>query len=106
MTYNILTPETDTSCHFFGGISRNFQTEDKNFSAWMLAQSSPIMTEDKRIVEASQRMILHDPDTPFMPIKADAGVFRARRLIDQMLAAEANDQSGPAQPQSAQQSHA
>ena len=99
MTYNIATPETDTSCHFFGAISRNFQIEDKNFSQWMLAQSAPIVAEDKRIVEASQRMILHDPDVPFMPIKADAGVALARRLVEQMLAAEAKNLTGVAQPE-------
>jgi vanillate O-demethylase monooxygenase subunit len=101
MTYNLLTPETETSCFFFGAMSRNFQIADAAFGEWLLKSAAPIVDEDKRIVEASQRMILHDPSARFMPIKADAGVFQARRLIDQLLDAEAKQSAvGAAPPES------
>jgi phenylpropionate dioxygenase-like ring-hydroxylating dioxygenase large terminal subunit len=90
MTYDILTPETDTSCFFFGAMSRNYQIHDAEFSESLRTSVVPLIAEDKNIVEATQKGLTRAPDAKCVAINADTGLFQARRMLDELLAAEAH----------------
>src|SRR3546814_20953616 len=52
---HIITPETETSCHYFYGASRNFGQDDAEIDDGVRAwQSRALNPEDKGIVEAIQ----------------------------------------------------
>src|SRR3546814_12224868 len=52
---HIITPETETSCHYFYGASRNFGQDDAEIDDGVRAwQSRALNQEDKGIVEAIQ----------------------------------------------------
>src|SRR3546814_12000836 len=52
---HIITPETETSCHYFYGASRNFGQDDAEIDDGVRAwQSRALHQEEKGIVEAIQ----------------------------------------------------
>ncbi len=53
---HILTPETETSCHYFFGSSRNFGIDDPEMDDVLRAwQAQALVREDKVVVEAIER---------------------------------------------------
>lgn len=53
---HILTPETETSCHYFFGSSRNFGIDDPGMDEVLRAwQAQALVREDKVVVEAIER---------------------------------------------------
>jgi hypothetical protein len=56
----------------------------------MLAdQISVAFEEDRRMIEAQQKIVLENPDKPMLAIAADAGPLLVRQRIAEMLKAEA-----------------
>lgn len=71
---HILTPETETSCHYFYGSSRNFGLDDPEIDEVLRAwQRQALNLEDKLVVEAIQQR---------------AGYVRANGLRPAMLACD------------------
>ena len=92
MGTHIVTPETESSCHYFFGVSRNFAVNDpavdEIFRAW---QKQALLAEDKPMVEAIQRhgpAILERSLKPAM-LACDGAAVRVSREIDLLLRAEA-----------------
>ncbi len=91
---NALTPETERSTHYFWALTRSFETEDEALSKTLEEQIYKIFNEDRGMLEQQQRMIETDPlRRPLLSTNCDAGGVAARRIIDQLLAAEARPQA-------------
>ena len=82
---NAMTPETDTSCHYHWAVARDFEVANRDMTALMQAETVKAFTEDKVMVEAQQRTIAFEPDSPFVSVVGDAGGVQARRLVDELV---------------------
>jgi len=87
-----LTPETDTSTHYFPFFSRDFRREDDAFSAEIAARNMLVAREDQAAVEAIESSLAMIGDAPLdTPLPHDEIGLRARRQMAMMIAAEARE---------------
>jgi vanillate O-demethylase monooxygenase subunit len=88
---NLLTPETDTSTHYFWSVVRQFNLDDQELSDYIRKGISRTFDQDRDVLEAQQRMIGPDPDQATFPvsIRVDAGPIQGRKLLQGMIAREA-----------------
>ena len=82
-----MTPETETSCHYFWGMARDFDADDAGFTARFKRQQGGVFAEDIEILEAQQKSIAANPDMKLRAYAIDSGGVRARRVIDRAIAA-------------------
>lgn len=94
---NTITPETDTTCHYFWAFCRNYNLGDQGLTQWLRESVTRVFGEDEVIVEAQQRAILEHPERAFYNLNIDAGAMWSRRIIDKMIAAE-QEGSAPSAP--------
>jgi phenylpropionate dioxygenase-like ring-hydroxylating dioxygenase large terminal subunit len=80
-----LTPESDTSCHYFWGMARNFDTHDVGFTARLKQQQGGVFMEDVAVLEAQQLSIQANPEHRLKAFSIDAGGVRARHVIERMF---------------------
>ncbi|WP_370306711.1 Rieske 2Fe-2S domain-containing protein [Sphingobium abikonense] len=78
---DFMTPETETSHHYFWGMARNFDVEDAGFTARFKAQQGGVFAEDRVILEAQQAAILANPGMRLNAYRIDEGGVRARQII-------------------------
>ncbi len=81
-----MTPETETSCHYFWGMARNFATNDHGVTLRMKDQQNIVFGEDVEVLEAQQRSIAENPDMRLRVFNIDAGGAHARRVIERLMA--------------------
>jgi phenylpropionate dioxygenase-like ring-hydroxylating dioxygenase large terminal subunit len=88
---NLLTPETETSTHYFWSIVRQFKLDDQELTDYIRAGISRTFDQDKAVLEAQQRNIGPDPDHTAFPvsIRVDAAPIQGRKLLQTMIAREA-----------------
>jgi phenylpropionate dioxygenase-like ring-hydroxylating dioxygenase large terminal subunit len=86
--YDAITPETETSCHYFWAISRDYLIDDPKQTELGLKATSAAFHEDQRILEAQQRIIDLDALATQIDLVGDTGGLQARRIIERMLAEE------------------
>jgi vanillate O-demethylase monooxygenase subunit len=85
-----ITPETATTSHYFWHHARNFRLDEPALTARLAQATRAAFGEDVDIIEAQQdRMDRAPPGKPIVDINADAGVLQGRRLLDEMITAEA-----------------
>jgi phenylpropionate dioxygenase-like ring-hydroxylating dioxygenase large terminal subunit len=82
-----MTPESDTTCHYFWGMARNFDTHDVGFTARLKKQQAGVFMEDVAVLEAQQLSILANPEFRLKAFSIDSGGVRARHVIERMAAA-------------------
>ncbi len=85
---NTITPETDRTCLYFWSLMRNYRLRDQSLTTQLREANANIFLEDLVVVEAQQRAIDENPGVPLRNLNIDAGAMRARRIIDDMIAAE------------------
>jgi phenylpropionate dioxygenase-like ring-hydroxylating dioxygenase large terminal subunit len=85
---NTITPETETSCHYFWAFCRNYNLHEQGLTQTLREGVTRVFGEDEVILEAQQQAILDHPDKVFYNLNIDAGAMWARRIIDRMVAAE------------------
>ena len=83
-----MTPETETSCHYFWAFVRNYRTSEQRLTTEIREGVSNIFREDELILEAQQRAMDENPDRTFYNLNIDAGAMWARRVIDRIVARE------------------
>lgn len=84
-----ITPETETSTHFFWAVPRNFNPE-KPVSDMMHQGAKAVFEEDIDLLNRQQEVLLRaGPLASWENIHSDAGAVYARRIVDELLAAEA-----------------
>jgi len=85
---NTITPETDTTCHYFWAFARNYCLSEQRLTHELREGVSSIFREDELILEAQQQAIDERPDYSFYNLNIDAGSMWARRLIEAQVKAE------------------
>jgi vanillate O-demethylase monooxygenase subunit len=81
-----MTPETETSCHYFWGMARNFDIDDAGVTARIKAGQDRIFNEDIEVLERQQRSIAENPDMTLRTLSIDSGGAHARRIIERLAA--------------------
>jgi vanillate O-demethylase monooxygenase subunit len=94
---NTVTPETETTCHYFWAICRNYQLHEQRITAELREGVTGIFREDEIILEAQQQALLDYPERRMVNLNIDAGGVWSRKLIDRLVA----DESAPTQPAAA-----
>jgi vanillate O-demethylase monooxygenase subunit len=83
---NLITPETETSSHYFWGIARSYDIGNPELTEYIRAEVIRTFDEDKLVLEAQQTRIGANKVTHFpVTLRADTGAVRGRRLLDAML---------------------
>ncbi len=85
---NTVTPETETTCHYFWAFVRNYKLGEQLLTTKLREGVASIFREDELILEAQQQAIAENPDHVFYNLNIDAGAMWSRRIIDKMIAAE------------------
>jgi phenylpropionate dioxygenase-like ring-hydroxylating dioxygenase large terminal subunit len=80
-----MTPETETSTHYFWGMARNFDIHDAGFTARFRAQQGRVFAEDQEILEAQQRSLAANPGQKMRVFNIDSGGAHARAIIERHL---------------------
>jgi vanillate O-demethylase monooxygenase subunit len=88
---DVMTPETETTTHYFWGMARNFDIGDPGFTARFKKGQGGVFAEDVEILEAQQRSINANPGLKLRAYNIDAGGVRVRRIIDRWVAADETD---------------
>ncbi len=85
---SIQTPETETTSHYWFCQARNFELDNAAMTEKIFADVVVAFEEDRRMIEAQQKVMTQLPGRPMIPIAADAGQNQARWLIDRMAKRE------------------
>jgi vanillate O-demethylase monooxygenase subunit len=89
---NLMTPETETSTHYFWAFARNFRLDEPEVTDYLRANVGRTFDEDKEMLESQQRN-LGDADAAepafTIAVKADVGPTQGRRLLASLIASEA-----------------
>lgn len=88
LVVDFITPETETSIHYFWGMARNFKPRDASLTTQIRNGQGQIFAEDKDMLERQQANLLRWPDRRLMTLNIDAGGAHARRVIERQIAAE------------------
>ena len=86
-----ITPESETSTHYFWGMARNFDVHDTGFTARFKQQQGGVFAEDVEVLEAQQRSTLRNPGSKLRAYAIDQGGVKARLVIERLRKAEATD---------------
>lgn len=83
-----LTPETEHSTHYFFMQAHRFKLDDATITESIYQSLCTAFEEDRRIIEAQQRMIEQSPPAPMQPIAADLALAQYRRVVQKLLDAQ------------------
>ncbi|HSW07940.1 aromatic ring-hydroxylating dioxygenase subunit alpha [Aquabacterium sp.] len=83
-----LTPETATTTHYFFMQAHRFRLDDATITESIYQSLCTAFEEDRRIIEAQQRLIAASPPRPMQPIAADLALSQYRRVVEQLMEAE------------------
>ena len=86
--FNGITPETETTTHYFWSKAHNFAIDNPSVTQKQFEQTETIFGEDRDVLELQQARILENPQRGFVDIKADHAGLLMRRIIRQALDAE------------------
>jgi phenylpropionate dioxygenase-like ring-hydroxylating dioxygenase large terminal subunit len=93
---HLLTPETETSTHYFWTVSRDRQKDDAGIDAMFLTGLTHIFsTQDGPMIEQAQQAMGEEADLfahhPVV-LSTDAAAVRARRIVQKLIRAERGGQ--------------
>jgi vanillate O-demethylase monooxygenase subunit len=71
---------------------RNYNLDDQRITTLIREGVAGVFGEDEVVLAAQQRAVDDHPDKQFYNLNIDSGAMWARRLIDRMLAEEAEDE--------------
>lgn len=86
-----LTPSTPTSCYWHTVVMRNYMLGNVELNRRVLQMTADVQEEDKRVIEAQQRILLEEPERAVLDIASDGAQIQGRRLVQRWLAAETGD---------------
>ncbi len=83
---HLLTPETETSTHYFWSVVRNYRLDDVSMTAALAESVGATFDEDKIVLEQQQRALLEsDESVPRFATKLDEAPMRARRILEKVV---------------------
>jgi hypothetical protein len=80
-----VTPETESSCHYFWTMATNPITEPEATKEKVIEQTILTFDEDKTVIEAQYANMLKFGNKPMIDIHVDVAPNRARRIIENLL---------------------
>jgi vanillate O-demethylase monooxygenase subunit len=83
-----MTPETESTTHFFWVYLNNFEGADSTISRSLLDSLIEGFMEDKAIIERQQRTLEEDPGFQMLAILADAPLAHFRHVLTKLIDAE------------------
>ncbi len=84
-----ITPETETTAHYFWGYARNFRLDDEAVTELLREGARATFAEDVELLKHQQRAIDRAPGAPEIDINDDAAPLLGRRVLAELLAREA-----------------
>jgi vanillate O-demethylase monooxygenase subunit len=81
---NAITPETDTTSHYFWAQAHDFDVKNPETTNKIFAEIERAFFEDVDVLAAQQRNIDLASNRPQVDISADAGLIQARRILARM----------------------
>lgn len=84
-----LTPETETTTHYFFMQAHRFRLDDATVTEAIYQSLCTAFEEDRRMIEAQQALIRATSPQAMQPIAADLGLAQYRRVLEQLLAEQA-----------------
>lgn len=81
-----LTPETETTCHYFWSTANGFRPEDSAVTEQLFNEIAAAFLEDKTIVEGQQAMLTERGESGLVDIVSDATRLHMRRTVDRLIA--------------------
>ena len=85
---DFITPETETSIHYFWGMARQFKPTDAALTASIRDGQGAIFAEDREMLERQQKNLLEQPERALLMLNIDAGGVQSRRVLDRLMAQE------------------
>ncbi len=85
---DFITPETETSMHYFWGMARRFKPTDVELTEIIREGQGKIFSEDLEMLERQQANLSAHPDRKLLMLNIDSGGVQSRKIIDRLLAAE------------------
>jgi vanillate O-demethylase monooxygenase subunit len=85
---DFITPETETSHHYFWGMARQFAVEDSALTDTIRQGQGKIFGEDLDMLERQQQNLLDYPERQLLKLNIDAGGARSRLMINRAIAEE------------------
>jgi phenylpropionate dioxygenase-like ring-hydroxylating dioxygenase large terminal subunit len=82
---NIVTPETDTTTHYFWAQCHDFDVHNSKLTDMLFEDVRTAFLQDVEVFEAQQRSIAILPEAPEIDAKGDAGGLMARRIVRELL---------------------
>lgn len=87
-----LTPETETTCHYFWSTAHNdFNPELEGLTERLITQVGSAFEEDRNIIEAQQEVINETSSEGMVSIAADAALAQVRWMLDKLLEEEKSE---------------
>jgi vanillate O-demethylase monooxygenase subunit len=86
-----LTPETDTSTHYFFAHPHNFLIDSPDVTEQIHQSIIQAFEEDRDMIRAQQQNLRRDPGFEMVPLGVDAALTHYRRIIETLRATEASD---------------
>ncbi len=83
-----LTPETETSTHYFFQQSHPADQGDTSVTESIYNSLISAFNEDRDMISAQHRNILRNPQAPMLPLAMDAALVQFRRLVSARAQAE------------------
>jgi vanillate O-demethylase monooxygenase subunit len=83
-----LTPETETSTHYFFAHPHNFLIDRPEVTQEIHAGVVRAFEEDREMISSQQRNLALDPSFKMVPLSVDAALSQFRWVIDQLLKQE------------------
>jgi phenylpropionate dioxygenase-like ring-hydroxylating dioxygenase large terminal subunit len=87
---HLITPESENSSHYMFCFARDFRLGDEEISKLLYEGSKATFLEDAEMLEAVQSNRRGGSLEGLVDIAADAAQLQARRMLDQMITAEAS----------------
>jgi vanillate monooxygenase len=85
---HFITPETESSSHFFWVVRRNYRRDDTKLTVDTRDRNAAIVAEDVSMLAAQQRTIEENPTAVLSNLSIDGGAVWARRILDRMIRKE------------------
>ncbi len=79
-----VTPETETTSHYFWTIATNPQTDQEAVKAKVVEQTALTFEEDKVVIEAQYQNMCRFGTPSMIDIHVDVGANRARKIIERL----------------------
>jgi len=83
-----LTPETESSTHYFFAHAHNFLLDSPEVTAEIHAGIEHAFEEDRAMITAQQENLARDPTFKMVPLSVDAALSQFRWVVDQCIARE------------------